>query len=205
MCHRCLKVAIIVSVSWANKGCEQVATHLVDLCWKSGFGSVWKSVQSPAHFSCHWLSNFLACAGQHVFYHTLLKSFWYIIQSIVTQSSFCMWRSCSALWTVLARGLLIEMRKWLGEKAQKRVVSWSSTITHQSPGGSLAKPWKKAWSFFSPSSCLELVCRLIMWHPPPHPTHNHWDRLESFPPFLMACICSWHMSQTNTVFSSHQL
>lgn len=40
MCHRLLRVTIILAVSWKNKGCEQAATHLVDFCWKNGFGTV---------------------------------------------------------------------------------------------------------------------------------------------------------------------
>lgn len=48
MCHRLLKVTIILSVSGANKGCEQVDTHSVGLCWKNGFGTVLEATNKEA-------------------------------------------------------------------------------------------------------------------------------------------------------------
>lgn len=120
------------------------------------------------------------------------KALGIFFSQLLNNPQFCMWRSCSVLRTVLTLWLLIEMRKW-GERERKQVVPWSTN--HQSPGGSLAKPWKKAWSFFLFLFGVSLLTDYVT-----PPTHNHWVRLESFPSFLMACICSWHINQTNIVF-----
>lgn len=52
MCHHLLKVTIILSASWANKGCGHVDTRLVSLCWKNGFGTLLELANKLLTSSC---------------------------------------------------------------------------------------------------------------------------------------------------------
>lgn len=93
----------------------------------------------------------------------------------------CMLRTVLALW------LLIEVCE------RKQVLQLRSC--HHSPRGSLARPRKKVWCFSLFLFGVGLLTDNVI-----QPAHSHWVRPESFPSFLMAGICSWHINQTYKTF-----